>query len=73
MSETEVALQWILCATAAVTTHAPLPGAEVLLEAGTRISLDTDPSFEQGLLVDTRTLTTDGRPAGQDHLASGPV
>ncbi|MEO3933138.1 pirin family protein [Micrococcaceae bacterium Sec7.4] len=56
-----------------VTTHTPLLGAEILLEAGSTLSLDTDPSFEHGLLVDTGTLVLDGHTVPQDHLAYLPV
>ncbi|WP_426715220.1 hypothetical protein, partial [Campylobacter coli] len=55
--------------TSPVTTHTPLLGAEILLDAGATLSLDTDPSFEHGLLVDTGTLQLDGHPVAKDHLA----
>ncbi|MEO5994388.1 MAG: pirin family protein [Arthrobacter sp.] len=59
--------------TSPVTTHTPLLGAEIVLDAGTSLSLDTDPTFEYGLLVDAGTLILDGRPVLQDHLAFVPV
>jgi redox-sensitive bicupin YhaK (pirin superfamily) len=60
-------------ASSPVTTHTPLLGAEVLVEAGARLDLATDPSFEHGLLVDAGTLEVDGRPVAQDHLAYLPT
>jgi redox-sensitive bicupin YhaK (pirin superfamily) len=60
-------------ATSPVTTHTPLLGAEILLEAGARLTLDTDPSFEHGLLVDAGAPLVDGRPVAKDHLAYLPV
>jgi redox-sensitive bicupin YhaK (pirin superfamily) len=56
-----------------VTTHTPLLGVEILLEAEATLRLDTDPSFEHGLLVDTGALTLDGHPVARDHLAYLPV
>lgn len=56
-----------------VTTHTPLLGAELLLEAGATLNLDTEPSFEHGLLVDAGTLLADGRPVAKDHLAYLPA
>ncbi|WP_346926973.1 pirin family protein [uncultured Arthrobacter sp.] len=60
-------------ASSPVTTHTPLLGAEILLEPGARLTLDTDPSFEHGLLVDAGAPLVDGRPVAQDHLAYLPV
>jgi len=39
-----------------VTTFTPLLGAEIVLDASTHITLDVDPSFEHGVLVDTGTI-----------------
>ncbi|WP_278315124.1 pirin family protein [Lolliginicoccus levis] len=39
--------------TSPVTTHTPLLGAELLLEAGATIELEVDPGFEHGILVDS--------------------
>ena len=45
-----------------VTTHTPLLGAEILLDAGAELTLETDASFEHGLLVDSGNLAwTDTR------------
>ena len=59
--------------TSPVITHTPLLGAEILLEAGRTLSLDTDPTFEHGLLVDSGALLLDGHPVTKDHLAYVPV
>jgi len=58
-------------ASSPVTTHTPLLGAEIRLEPGARLTLDTDPSFEHGLLVDAGAPTVDGRPVADG--APGPV
>ncbi|MGP4032724.1 pirin family protein [Pseudarthrobacter sp. 1C304] len=59
-------------ASSPVTVHTPLLGAELLLDAGATLDLDTDPAFEYGVLVDAGTLMVDGRPVGKDHLAYLP-
>jgi quercetin 2,3-dioxygenase len=59
--------------TSPVTTHTALLGAEIILEPGTQLVLDTEPSFEHGLLVDTGTLVLDGLSVTKDHLAFLPV
>ena len=56
-----------------VTTHTPLLGAEIIVTAGSSLSLNTDPSFEHGVLVDTGTLTVEGHSVARDHLAYLPV
>ena len=56
-----------------VTTHTPLLGAELLLEAGTELTLATDATFEHGLLVDSGNLALDGQPVPKDNLAYLPV
>lgn len=60
-------------ASSPVTVHTPLLGAELLLEAGAALDLDTAPAFEHGLLVDAGTLMIDGRTVGKDHLAYLPA
>ena len=40
---------------------------------GTQLTLDTDASFEHGLLVDAGSLALDGHPVPKDHLAYLPV
>ena len=59
--------------TSPVTTHTPLLGVEILLDAGATLCVDTDPSFEHGLLVDTGALTVDGHAVTKDHLAYLPA
>ena len=56
-----------------ITTHTPLLGAELVLEAGAELTLETDASFEHGLLVDSGSLVLDGHPVSKDHLAYLPV
>jgi redox-sensitive bicupin YhaK (pirin superfamily) len=56
-----------------VATHTPLLGSEILLEAGAELTLDTDPSFEHGLLVDSGSLLLDGHAVPKDHLAYVPA
>lgn len=55
--------------TSPVTTHTPLLGAEILLDAGAELSLALDPAFEHGVLLDAGDLRLDGHPVEQDHLA----
>jgi redox-sensitive bicupin YhaK (pirin superfamily) len=56
-----------------VATHTPLLGAEILLGAGAELTLETDSSFEHGLLVDSGSLALDGHPVPKDHLGYVPV
>lgn len=59
--------------TSPVTTHTALLGAEIVLEPGAQLVLDTEPSFEHGLLVDSGTMLLEGSPVARDHLAFLPV
>lgn len=43
-----------------VTTHTPLLGAELRLDAGAVLTLDVDPSFEHALLVDAGSVEFEG-------------
>ncbi|WP_016933993.1 pirin family protein, partial [Rhodococcus sp. R1101] len=43
-----------------VTTFTPLLGAEIVLDPAASITLDIDPSFEHGVLVDTGTVALFG-------------
>lgn len=43
--------------TSPVATFTPLLGAEICLDPRARVSLDVDPGFEHGILVDTGTVT----------------
>jgi redox-sensitive bicupin YhaK (pirin superfamily) len=56
-----------------VTTHTPLLGAELLLEAGAELTLETEAAFEHGLLVDSGSLDLDGHPVPKDSLAYVPA
>ena len=51
-----------------VTTYSPLLGAELLLEPHTELTLDVDPAFEHGVLVDGGVLGR-GRPGDQAERA----
>ena len=55
--------------TSPVVTHTPLLGAEVTLEAGHRVTVPLDETFEHGLLADTGALTVDGVPLAPGRLA----
>ncbi|MEU4672650.1 pirin family protein [Amycolatopsis sp. NPDC023774] len=46
--------------TSPVKTFTPLLGAELVLESGARVTLDVDPEFEHGVLVDTGEVTFAG-------------
>jgi redox-sensitive bicupin YhaK (pirin superfamily) len=46
--------------TSPVGTHTPLLGAEVLVDPGAEVTLDVDPGFEHGVLVDTGPIALDG-------------
>ncbi|MFB6805310.1 pirin family protein [Streptomyces sp. NPDC056387] len=60
--------------TSPVRTFTPLLGAEVLMDAGATVTLDVDPGFEHGLLVDEGDVSLDGtslRPAQLGYAAPG--
>ncbi|MFD8984271.1 pirin family protein [Streptomyces sp. NPDC059564] len=60
--------------TSPVRTFTPLLGAEVLIDAGATVTLDVDPGFEHGLLVDEGDVRLDGtplRPAELGYAATG--
>jgi redox-sensitive bicupin YhaK (pirin superfamily) len=50
--EARVFLGSLVGSTSPVPTATPLLGAELVLQPGTRMSLDVDPSYEHGILVD---------------------
>lgn len=57
-----------------VRTYTPLLGAEILLAPGAPVTLDVDPAFEHGLLVDSgdvRLLGTSLRPAELGYVPCG--
>lgn len=49
----------LLGETSPVATFTPLLGAEIVLDAGARITLDVDPTFEHGVIVDQGSVTMD--------------
>ncbi|WP_159662945.1 pirin family protein [Streptomyces mexicanus] len=60
--------------TSPVRTFTPLLGAELSVDPGATVTLDIDPAFEHGLLVDTgdvRLEDTALRPADLGYLAPG--
>jgi len=67
--EARVVLGSLLGDTAPVSTATPLLGAELVLEAGTRLQLDVDRGFEHGVLVDTGAVRVDGVEVGRGELA----
>ncbi|MFF3553939.1 pirin family protein [Streptomyces tsukubensis] len=57
-----------------VRTFTPLLGAEVLIDADATVTLDVDPGFEHGLLVDEGDIRLEGtplRPAELGYAAPG--
>ena len=70
--EARVFLGSLLGDTSPVPTFTPLLGAEVLLEAGTTLTLDVDATFEHGVLVDVGVLGVDGVEAKAHDLAYVP-
>lgn len=59
----------LLGSTSPVTTHTPLLGAELVLEAGATLVLDVDADFEHGILVDHGVVDLDGQEVKQADLA----
>lgn len=55
--------------TSPVATHSPLLGAEILLDDGASLSVELDPAFEHGVLLDSGALLVDGEHVPADHLA----
>lgn len=69
----KVFLGSLLGDTSPVATYTPLVGAEILLEPDTRLSLDVDPSFEHGVLVDAGLVTVGEVEAKPADLAYVPI
>ncbi|WP_370038667.1 pirin family protein, partial [Nocardioides sp.] len=63
----------LLGSTSPVPTFSPLVGAELLLEPGTSLDLDVDPTHEHGLLLDAGSLRVDGATAGPSDLLHVPL
>ncbi|MGA8851612.1 MAG: pirin family protein [Aeromicrobium sp.] len=55
--------------TSPVRTFSPLLGAEIIVEAGTSISLDVDPDFEHGVLLDTERVKIEGTSMARGEMA----
>ncbi|MFC0843723.1 pirin family protein [Streptomyces noboritoensis] len=73
-AEVRVFLGTLAGDTSPVRTFTPLLGAEVLIDAGATVTLDVDPAFEHGLLVDDGDVRLDGtplRPAELGYAAPG--
>ncbi|MFE0413843.1 pirin family protein [Streptomyces tendae] len=72
--EVRVFLGTLAGETSPVDTFTPLLGAETTLAPGAAVTLDVDPGFEHGVLVDTGDMRVDGtavRPAGLAYAAPG--
>ncbi|MEU9701244.1 pirin family protein [Streptomyces sp. NPDC047981] len=67
-AELRVFLGTLAGGTSPVRTFTPLLGAEVLIDAGATVTLDVDPGFEHGLLVDEGDVRLDGTPLGRAEL-----
>ena len=63
----------LLGSTSPVPTFSPLVGAELLLEPGTVLELDVDPTHEHGLLLDAGSLSVDRATAGPSDLLHVPL
>ncbi len=73
-AELRVFLGTLAGATSPVTTFTPLLGAEILIDAGATVTLDVDPAYEHGLLVDEGDVSLDGtvlKPAELGYAAPG--
>ncbi|WP_329790995.1 pirin family protein [Lentzea sp. DG1S-22] len=60
--------------TSPVRTFTPLLGAEVVLPAGSKLTLDVDPAFEHGVLLDTGDVAvgeTPLRPGDLGYVGTG--
>jgi redox-sensitive bicupin YhaK (pirin superfamily) len=71
--EARVFLGSLLGDTSPVATHTPLLGAELVIAAGSSVTLDVDPTFEHGVLVDSGVLTVADRETKPAELAYVPV
>ncbi|GEP33779.1 hypothetical protein NSZ01_15470 [Nocardioides szechwanensis] len=70
--EARVFLGSLLGDTSPVATATPLLGAELLLDPGTTLTLDVDPGFEHGVLVDRGAVDVAGTRAAAHDLAYVP-
>lgn len=67
--EALVFLGSLLGDTSPVTTFTPLVGAELRLSPGAHLTLDVDPAFEHGVLVDSGDIDLEGVPVAPTELA----
>lgn len=51
-----------------VRTFSPLVGAELRIRAGTSLQISVDRDFEHGILLDSGSITVDGKPLGTHEL-----
>ncbi|MFD8595658.1 pirin family protein [Kitasatospora sp. NPDC059646] len=75
-AEARVFLGTLAGDTSPVPTFTPLLGAELTLDPGATLTLDIDPAFEHGLLVDQGDITFAGaplHPADLGYLPPGPT
>ncbi|CAL9335164.1 pirin family protein [Streptomyces sp. enrichment culture] len=66
--EARVFLGSLAGATSPVRTFTPLLGAELSLAPGASVTLDVDPGFEHGVLVDAGDIHVDGTPLRPTEL-----
>lgn len=59
--------------TSAAKVFTELVGAQVDVPAGATVTLDVNPEFEHGVLLDTGSLTVNGEVVPVSHLAYAPV
>jgi len=66
--EARVFIGSLLGSTSPVTTYSPLLGAELTLVVGTTLRVPVDPAYELGVLVDSGSVTVDGKPLAAHEL-----
>jgi quercetin 2,3-dioxygenase len=67
--DAQVFLGSLFGSTSPVETFSPLVGAEMILDGGMRLTPETNPIFEYGVLVDFGTIHVNGLEVTQNHLA----
>ena len=70
--EARVFLGSLLGVTSPVSTHTPLLGAELLLEAGAVVHLDVEPGYEHGVLVDDGEVSVADQVVARHELGYVP-
>jgi redox-sensitive bicupin YhaK (pirin superfamily) len=63
----------MLGVSAPTTVFSPLVGAEILIPAGERVEIPTNPEFEYGVLVDAGDVSVNDEVVEVSHLAYEPV